>query len=453
MYQRTASHNHISRTVDMTQGSIPRILLTFCVPLILGNLFQVFYNTVDAMVVGNFIGKEALAAVASTGPLINIAVFTFNGIAVGAGIVIGQYFGAHEMDDLHRAVETTMTMAFLCSILFTAGGILLTPALLRLVSTPDDVIGPATTYLQIYFAGITGLLTYNMGSGVLRAVGDTRRPLYFLIISSVTNIVLDLVFVIIFHMGIAGAAVATILAQFLSALMILALLTMTEDVYRLSWKDLGISVPILKKVLAVGLPAGFQSMITSFSNNFLQAYINTFGSTVMAGWGCYTKVNQVFMLPIQSMGHTAATFVSQNIGAGNEARANQGTRDGILGITVFNIVMGLFVLTAAPLIVGIFTTNQDVVDYGVLFIRMNIGFYLVNGVNHTLAGSMRGRGNARAPMLIMLLCFVGIRQIYLFIAYRLTRSAALIGFGYPVGWIACCIVQVIYYYRKYLRKC
>ncbi len=436
----------------MTTGPIPGILLRFCIPLILGNLFQVFYNTVDAMVVGNFIGKEALAAVASTGPLVNIAVFTFNGIAVGAGIVIGQYFGAHDMEQMHRSVETTMMMAFLCSILFTAAGVLLTPAMLRLVSTPDDVIGPATTYLQIYFAGITGLLTYNMGSGILRAVGDTRRPLYFLIISSLVNIVLDLVFVIVFHMGIAGAAYATIIAQFLSALMILYLLTFTEEVYRLTWKDLGINIPILKKVLAVGLPAGFQSMITSFSNNFLQAYINTFGSTVMAGWGCYTKINQVFMLPIQSMGHTAASFVSQNIGAGNEERANRGTLDGILGICAFVVAMGILVIAAAPRIVGVFTTNRDVITYGVMFVRMNIGFYIINGINHTLAGSMRGRGNARAPMLIMLICFVGLRQIYLFIIYRLTHSPAMIGFGYPVGWMSCCVMELIYYKWKYGTK-
>ena len=441
-----------STAVDMTSGFIPKLLIFFCIPLILGNLFQVLYNTVDTMVVGNFVGREALAAVGSTAQIINIAVFSFNGISIGAGVVIGQYFGAHDLKKLHISIETTMALTFAASVVFTIAGVLFTPKMLELISTPDDVMASAVTYLKIYFAGISGLLIYNMGSGILRAVGDSTRPLIFLIISSFLNIGLDLLFVIVFGLGIAGAAIATIVSQFISAAMVLFLLSFTGDVYKLTWKDMRMDVPILKSILAVGLPAGFQSMITAFSNSFVQAYINSFGSAVMAGWGCYNKLDQMIMLPIQSMGHATTTFVSQNIGAGKTDRANRGTVIAVAMIVAINIAGGAFLYILARPALEIFTEDPEVIESGVMFLHAIAFFFWVNGINHSLAGSMRGRGDSKGPMLIMIVCFVAVRQTYLFILTRfITDNPALIGLGYPVGWSACCICEMIYYRAKHLK--
>ena len=291
------------KTRDMTEGSIVRQIILFSLPLMLGNVFQMLYNTVDSIVVGNFVGKEALAAGGSTTMIVNMLVFFFNGFSVGACVIIGQYFGAKEMDKLHRSVETTMMMTFLFCIVMTLVGVFGVRPMLRFMSTPDDVFEDATTYLTIYFWGISGLLIYNMGSGILRAVGDTTRPLYFLILTSVMNIILDLLFVIVFHLGIAGVAYATILSQLVSAILTLLLLTRTNEIYKLSWKDLGIDVKLLKQIINVGLPAGIQQVITAFSNVFVQSYVNFFGSSCMAGWSCYNKQDSFIMLPMSTGGH------------------------------------------------------------------------------------------------------------------------------------------------------
>ena len=447
-------HNNKSKSkaVDMTDGFIPKLLLYFCVPLILGNFFQVLYNTVDTVVVGNFVGKEALAAVGSTNPIINIAVFCFNGISVGAGVVIGQFFGARDFEKLHISVETTMCITFIASLFFTVAGVVFTPTMLELIATPEDVMAPASVYLKIYFAGVSGLLVYNMGSGILRAVGDSKRPLYFLILSSFLNIVLDLLFVLVFKMGIAGAAVATIISQFISAGLVLLLLSRSRDVYRLIWKDLKIDRPILKKILEIGLPTGFQSMITAFSNSFVQAYINGFGSTVMAGWSCYNKLDQVIMLPQQSMSHAATTFVSQNIGAGQLKRADRGTLTAVTMAAAFNVICGMLLIVFARPAVRLFTDDTGVIESGISFIRAIGLFFWFNGINHSLAGAMRGRGDSKGPMLIMIICFVAVRQIYLFIITRLLPGEpTLIGLGYPVGWVSCCITEIIYFRIKYFK--
>ncbi|MBQ1742237.1 MAG: polysaccharide biosynthesis C-terminal domain-containing protein, partial [Oscillospiraceae bacterium] len=283
----TSQLPHKSTARDMTSGPILRQLVLFALPLMLGNVFQMLYNTVDSVIVGNFVSKQALAAIGSTTMITNMMVFFFNGFSVGAGVVIGHYFGAREMDKLHRAIETTMAATFLLSVLFSIAGVLAVDPLLKLMSTPDDVFAEAAIYLRIYIGGISGLLIYNMGSGVLRAVGDSTRPLFFLIITSLLNIVLDLFFVIVLKTGIAGAAIATVISQALSGAAILLLLSRTRDIYRLSWRELRLDGPILRRIFSVGLPAGIQSVLTAFSNIFVQGYVNVFGSDVMAGWASY----------------------------------------------------------------------------------------------------------------------------------------------------------------------
>ena len=437
-------------TRDMTRGPILKQLLLFAVPLLFGNIFQMLYNTVDSIVVGNFVGKEALAAVGSTTMIINMLVFFFNGFSVGAGVVIGQRFGAKEEKELHTAVETTMALTFVFCVLFTIIGMSYVRPMLYLMATPEDVFDNAASYLNIYFAGISGLLIYNMGSGILRAVGNTTLPLMFLVLTSILNIILDLFFVISLHMGIEGVAYATILSQFLSAALTLLLLSRTKEIYRLVWRDLRIDKTVTKLIFAVALPAGIQSVITAFSNTFVQAYINYFGSSCMAGWSCYNKLDQIVFLTTQSIAMAATSFVSQNIGAKQEERANRGTLVSLaLAVSTIVVVGGTLVLNARQA-VRLFTQDESVIAFGVMFIRTNTMFVMFNGVNHVLAGALRGRGDSRGPMYIMLMGFVVLRQIYLFVLTRfISNTPRPVGFGYPVGWMLTMVMELTYYmYRR-----
>ena len=433
----------------MTEGSIVKQVILFALPLMLGNVFQMLYNTVDSIVVGNYVGTQALAAVGSTTMIVNMMVFFFNGFSTGAGVVIANYFGGRDMKTLHKTIETTMAATFALSLLFTVAGVAAVKPMLRFMATPEDVFAEATTYLRIYIGGISGLLVYNMGSGILRAVGDTMRPLYFLILTSVLNIILDLAFVLGLHRGIEGVAWATIISQFISAFLILLLLSRSEDIYRLTWHDLKIDRAILGRIFAVGLPAGIQSIITAFSNVFVQSYINYFGSSCMAGWSCYNKLDQFIMLPMQSMAMASTTFVSQNIGAEKRQRADKGTIVTVaLSVGVTAVIVAVLCLFAAPA-VGLFTPDASVIEYGVLFIRVNSFFLLFNGVSHVLAGALRGQGDSRGPMIIMLLSFVGIRQVYLYVVSRfIANTPLLVGFGYPVGWTTCCIIEMTYFFLR-----
>ena len=436
----------------MTEGSIIKQILLFSVPLMFGNVFQMLYNTVDSIVVGNFVGTEALAAVGSTTMICNMVVFFFNGFAVGAGVVIGQFFGSRSMRQLHIAIETTMALTFISCVVFSVLGVLGVVPMLKFMAVPDDVMPEASLYLRIYFAGISGLLIYNMGSSILRAVGDSIRPLIFLIITSLLNTVLDLLFVIGFHMGIEGVAIATILAQFVSAVIILVLLTRTDDIYKMTWHDLRIDKGLIRRIIEIGLPAGIQMVLTAFSNVFVQSYINFFGSACMAGWGCYNKLDSFIMLPMQSMAMAATTFVSQNIGAKKVDRANRGTA-ATLALTLFVTgAIAVLIVTFAGPAVRLFTQDENVVAFGILFIHTNTIFLVFNCVNHVLAGALRGRGDSRGPMIIMLVSFVLIRQIYLFVVTRfIVNTPKVVGFGYPLGWMACCLIEAVYAWR-YIRR-
>lgn len=429
----------------MTQGPILRQLVFFSFPLMLGNVFQLLYNMVDSIIVGNFVSKQALAAIGSTTVIVSMIVFFFSGFATGAGVVIGNNFGARNMDRLHDAVHTTVAATFIFSLLLTLLGTAAVRPMLVIMRTPEDVFRDAALYLRIYIGGISGLLIYNMGSGILRAVGDSIRPLGFLILTSVLNILLDLFFVIVLKLGIAGAAVATILSQFVSAALILLLLTRTRDIYRLDWKELHIDFPILKKIFSIGMPTALQAVITSFSNIFVQGYINAFGSDVMAGWSCYNKLDHFIFLPMQSMSVASTTFVSQNAGAGNERRSRRGT---FLAILITCLVIGVTaaVLTFfAPAAVRMFSPDEAVIRYGAMFIRTNAFFLIFNGIAQVLAGALRGRGDSRGPMVIMLFNFVVVRQIYLYwVTHYVANTPRLVGFGYPVGWVLCCVMELIY---------
>lgn len=433
------------REINMTQGVIWKQLLLFALPLMVGNVFQQLYNTVDSIVVGNFVGKEALAAVGSVGPIFNSLIGFFMGLATGAGVVISQAYGAKNDERVSKAVHTTFLMTFGLCVVFTTAGILMTPVMLRLMGTPSDVYREAESYLKIYFAGVSGLMVYNMGSGVLRAVGDSKRPLYFLIFSACVNTVLDILFVAGLKMGIAGAALATVIAQVLSAILILVVLSRSQSACQFRFSRLRLDMPSLRGIVRIGMPAAVQMTITSISNVFVQAYINAFGSAVMAGWSAYNKIDQFLMLPMQSVALAATTFVGQNYGAGNLPRVKKGTSTAMKLSMAVTVTLMIPVLLLAPWLVGLFSTETEVVSYGSMLLRMISPFYLICCVNQICASSLRGLGNSQAPMVIMLSSFVVFRQIYLFIISRIFGTIRAVALGYPAGWVVCSILLLLYY--------
>ena len=439
------------KTRDMTQGTIWKHLLAFALPLMIGNLFRQLYNTVDSIVVGQFVSKQALAAVGSTTSIINMLVGFFSGVSVGAGVIISQRFGAKDPEGVHKAVHTTISLTLIIGFVGTVVGFVLAPIMLTLMKTPQDVFVEAKTYLQIYFGGISGLMLYNMGSGILRAVGDSRRPLYFLVFSSCVNIVLDLLFVLVFHMGVDGVAYATIIAQFASAALIYITLFRTHDVHRFQPSKLRIYPEMVKSIIRVGLPAGLQQALTSFSNVFVQGYINSFGTNCVAGWSCYHRIDQFILLPMQSISMASTTFVGQNIGHRDLERTEKGIRTAVtLSIIVTGILIGLVVIFCAPLI-KIFNDDPGVVEYGVMFIRLISPFYLIICFNQIYAGALRGAGDAKAPMFIMLFSFVLFRQLYLAIGTQFINTEWFVGLGYPAGWAMCSTLQLLYYYKSHWR--
>lgn len=431
----------------MTEGSIPRLLIHFALPLLIGNIFQQLYNTVDSIVVGNYVNKQALAAVGCTGPIINTLIGLFAGLAAGAGVVISQYYGAKDREKLHSAVQTTITLTLIMCVALTVLGVALTPYMLKMMDTPDDVFVEAVEYLRIYFMGVSGLLLYNIGSGILRAVGDSTHPLYFLIFSALTNTVLDVLFVKFFHMGIAGAAIATVIAQCISALLVISMLIRSSADYRIDLRALQLRGSILRKVCAIGIPSALQLAVTAFSNIFVQSYINHFESSCMAGWAAYNKIDAFALLPMMSLSMAVTTFMGQNLGAGKLARAKKGPLV-CLGISmVINVLILIPLILLAPQLVSLFNQEEEVLRFGTLFIRMISPFYLLCAINQILSGALRGAGDTKTSMFIMLGCFVVFRQIYLFIVYRLGGGIIPIALGYPAGWILCSSILLIYYLR------
>ncbi len=429
----------------MTSGSIVKHLIIFAVPLLLGNAFQLLYNTVDTWVVGNFVSDEAYSAVGSVGPIINMLIGFFSGLASGAGVVISQYFGAGKYEGVSKASHTAVIMTVVMSIVFTLIGVLGAPLFLNLMSTPAEVFPEAETYLTIYFAGISGLLLYNIGAGILRAIGDSKRPFYFLVVSALLNTVLDLLFVIKFDMGVAGVAYATIVSQGVSAACVFVTLFVTKLPVRLSFSKMRGDFKILGKIIAVGIPAAIQMAITSFSNIFVQGYINFFGKEAMGAWTTFHKLDQFLLLPMQTIAIAATTFVGQNIGAGQYARSRRGVKVSLILALASSALIMIPLLFFAPQAAAFFNDSPSIVPLAVKVIYWVTPMYLTCCINQVMAGSLRGAGNARAPMIIMVTSFVGVRQLYLFImANFISNSFIPIVYSMPVGWIAATIGIVFY---------
>ncbi len=435
------------RDVNMTEGNTLRHLINFAIPLLFGNLFQQLYNMVDTWVVGNYGQGEAFSAVGTVGPIINTLIGFFVGFSSGAGVVISQYYGAKDEEKVSKAVHTSIVMTLILGVVFTALGIFMVPMMLDLMNTPASVKPQATEYLTVYFAGIVGLMIYNIGSGILRAVGDSRRPFYFLVVSAVINTVLDLVFVLVFKMDVFGVALATVIAQCASAILVLITLFRSKNCIKLSLKEFKISAAMLGKIVKIGFPAAFQMMITSFSNVFVQSYINYFGEDFMSGWTAYSKIDQLLLLPMQSIALASTTFVGQNLGKDQVKRARGGVKTSILLSFSATIILMIPVLIFAPYLVMFFNPKPEVVEFGAMLLRLISPFYVLCCINQILAGALRGSGNTRAPMIILLTSFVFFRQLYLFVvANYISNTVTWIAMAYPAGWLLASATLFIYYH-------
>ena len=440
------------KDVDMTQGNITRHLITFALPLLAGNVFQQMYNMVDTWVVGNYVSNEAFSAVGSVGPIVNMLIGFFMGLSSGAGVVISQYYGARRFREVQETVHTAIVMTLILGVAFTGIGLGMIPFMLDLMNTPANVLPESTAYLTIYFAGILGLMLYNIGSGILRAVGDSQRPFYFLVVCAVINTVLDLVFVLVFHMGVEGVALATIIAQGVSAALVLITLLRTDECIKLRLRALKLHWSMLKKIIRVGIPAAIQMAITAFSNIFVQSYINYFGADCMSGWTAYSKVDQLLFLPMQSIALASTTFVGQNLGRNLPERARAGVRQSLIIAIVSTLILMVPVMIFAAPVVRFFNAKPEVVEYGTMLLRLMTPFYVLCCFNQVLGGALRGAGNSKATMVIMLLSFVAFRQVYLFVVSRICNEIIPIAMGYPAGWLLCSTITLIYYKKTSLTK-
>ena len=438
--------------MDMTEGNITRHIISFALPLLIGNVFQQLYNTVDTWVVGNYVSNEAFSAVGTVGPIINMLIGFFMGLSSGAGVVISQYYGAKRFDEVHDTVHTALVMTVIMGIAFTAIGLGMTPLMLRLMNTPDNVMPESTAYLTIYFSGILGLMIYNIGAGILRAVGDSQRPFYFLVVCAVMNTALDLLFVLVFRMGVEGVALATVLSQCTSALLVVITLMRTDSCIKLRLRDLKVNFAILRKVFRVGIPAAIQMAITSFSNIFVQSYINYFGDNCMSGWTAYAKIDQLLFLPMQSIALASTTFVGQNLGCNQVARAKKGVSQALIIAFASTVVLMIPVMAFASPVVAFFNSKAEVVEIGTMLLHWLSPFYVLCCFNQIYSGALRGAGNSRAPMIIMLTSFVAFRQVYLFIMSRVCNEIIPIAMSYPAGWLLCSTLTAIYYHSVKLGK-
>lgn len=435
------------KNTDLTQGNIVKSIIWFSIPLLVGNLFQQLYNAVDSYVVGNYVGKAALAAVGASTPVINMLIGFFMGIATGAGVVIAQYYGANDIKRMRKSIHSSMALTLVMAMLLTIIGLVCTKPLLHAIGVPSDVFDQASQYLAIYFGGITFTLIYNMGAGILRAIGDSKRPLYFLVIASVINIILDFLFVKVFQWGVAGAGVATLIAQGISAVMVVFILMYTKENYQLVIKEISFDKEMLTRIIKIGLPTGIQQSIVSLSNVIVQSYVNVYGSSVIAGYSVTVKIDGFVNLPLQAFNMAVTTFVGQNIGAKKYDRVKKGA---YITYILATITIGIFVVVMyffGKDFIAIFNQEKEVIEAGRLMQLIFLPFYLFLPINQIINGVLRGAGKSTIPMYIMVFSFVILRQIYLFIITRFTSSVAYVFFGWPVTWIVSSIIFLVYYYK------
>ena len=432
----------------LTEGTIWKKILAFAFPLFLGNLFQQLYNTADSLIVGNFISSDALAAVSSSGSLIFLLVGFFNGISVGAGVVIARYYGARETDKVERAVHTTVAFGIVAGILLMLVGILFTPTILKWMGTPADVLPASITYFRIYFCGSLAFVLYNIFVGILQSVGDSKHPLYYLILSSVVNIVLDLLFVAVLGFGVGAAALATVISQFISAFLCLIRLLRSDAEYKIRLRSVRFDRYMLGQIIRNGLPAGVQNSIIAFANVIVQSNINSFGKMAVAGCGAYSKIEGFGFLPINCFAMALTTFISQNLGARQYDRAKKGARFGILCSISLAELIGIAIYIFSPYLIAAFNSDPEVVKFGVTQAHTVTLFYCLLAYSHCLAAIFRGAGKSTVPMVVMMVCWCIIRVTYITVILRFVPVITAIFWAYPLTWSLSTIIFTIYYFKS-----
>ena len=428
---------------SLTEGSIWKSMLLFSLPILLGNLFQQFYNTFDSWVVGHFLGDTALAAVSSSSNLIFLLVGFFNGLSMGGGVVIAQLYGARDHEALKKAIHTAVAFGLVAGIGLTVAGVALTPTILRWMGTPADVLPESISYFRWYFMGAVFVVMYNISVGIHHAVGDSRHPLYYLAFSTCVNVVLDLLFVGVFHWGVGSAAVATTISQGVSAVLSCLHLMRVSEVYRLDIKALRIDGGSFRKIIRIGLPSGVQNSMISIANVVVQACINGFGAAAMAGCGTYSKLEGFAFLPVTCFSQALATFVGQNLGARQYCRVKKGIHFGLACCLIMAELIGIGAYVFAPQLIRIFNDSPEVVDYGVRHMRTICLFYFLMSFSHCMAGVFRGAGRATVPMLTMLICWCVIRITYISLALPRWGQLETVSWAYPITWTLSGIVFLV----------
>lgn len=442
----------------MTEGSIPKKMAAFAIPLFLGNLFQQLYNVADSLIVGNTLGSEALAAVASSGSLIFLLVGFFQGMATGAGVLISRYFGAKDDDAVRRVVHTDIAFGIVCGSLLTVIGVLMTPQILSWMGTPQDVFPNSVAYLRVYFLGSLAVVLYNICMSILNAVGDSKHPLYYLIFSSCVNVVLDIIFCGVLQLGVAFAALATIISQFLSVVLCLYRLVRIPAVYQVHLRELRLEPPVLRSILYLGLPSGLQNSIISLANVVVQSNINAFGKMAMAGCGAYQKIEGFGFLPVTCFTMALMTFVGQNLGAREYERVKKGIKFGIGCVVILSEIVGILIFISIPTLVAFFDTTPEVIAFGTLHARTTTLFYFLLAFSHGCAAILQGAGKSTVPMGIMAAVWCVFRVTFITIMARLTSNLRFILCVYPITWCISSILFILYlknvdWMHSYEKKC
>lgn len=441
-------HYHLDHATLMTDGSIVGHLVAFAVPLLLGNLFQQFYNTADSLIVGNFLGSEALAAVSSTNSIIQLLIGFFNGVAMGAGVVISRHYGARDIKRVQEAIHTMLAFGIASGVLLTVVGVTFSPTLLRMMQTPASVLPQSIAYFRTYYIGSLAFVLYNICMGILQAVGDSRHPLMYLVISSIINIFLDLLFVGVFHWGVASAAAATAISQLVSMVMCMIRLMHSDRDYRVNLRKISFDRGALREILQNGLPAGFSNCIISFANVVVQSNINAFGPAAMAGCGAHSRIDGFAFQPVMAFNMAITTFVSQNLGAGLHDRVKKCVRIGLSCVVCLSEAIALLIFIFSPTLIALFDRNPDVIAFGVMHQRAITPFYFLLAFSHGMAAVFRGAGKSTVPMLVMALCWCVIRVPYVSIITKIFPVLTAVSSSYPVTWALSTIVFIIFYFKS-----
>ena len=439
---------------SIVDGVIWKQLLLFFFPILIGTFFQQLYNTVDTVIVGQYVGKEALAAVGTTGTVINLLVGFFVGVSSGATVIISQFFGAEDRENVSKAVHTSIALALAGGALIMVVGLLTARPVLELMSVPAEIIDNAVLYMNVYYAGIIACMIYNIGTGVLRAIGDSRMPLYILIVCCLVNVVLDLLFVVVFRWAVFGVALATVLSQVISAGLVMARLMLTHEAYRVELRKIRFDAGILRNVIRIGLPSGLQSVMYSFSNILIQTSINGFGTDAIAAWSAIGKIDGFIWMVMNAFGISVTTFVGQNFGARRYDRVKRCARVGLLMSLGSTIALSVLLFTLREPLLHLFTGDAEVVRLGANFFTILAPSYFTFVFIEIFSGAIRGAGESLQPMLITCFGVCGLRIVWLLFVVPIWHTMEMVAMNYPVTWVTTAIVFIIYYARgKWLDRC